>query len=63
MCGGKDKLKGTPSKDKRELKEDLLIIDLWTHGMDSIHDMHAVNTDATSNHSKNSEECLETADK
>ena len=46
--GGKDKLKGHPSKDVGELKGDLLIRDLWTQGTDSIHNMRVVNTDATS---------------
>ena len=32
-------------------KGDLLIRDLWTQGMDSIHDMHVVNIDAVSYHS------------
>ena len=61
MCGGKYKLEGSSSKDKGELKGDLLIRDLWTQGTDSIHDMCVVNTDATSYQSKNPEKCLETA--
>ena len=46
--GGKDKLKGYPSKDVGEPKGDLLIRDLWKQGTDSIHNMRVVNTDATS---------------
>ena len=30
MSGGKDNLKGYPSKDKEKLKMDLLIRELWT---------------------------------
>ena len=58
MCGGKYKLEGSSSKDKGELKGDLLIRDLWTQGTDSIHDMHVVNTESTSYHSKNPKKCL-----
>ena len=39
--------------DKGELKEYLLIGDLWTKGMDSIHDMRVINTDIIFYHSKN----------
>ena len=46
--GGKEKIKGYPPKDKGGLKGDILIRDLWTQGTGSIHDMHDVNTDATS---------------
>ena len=46
--GGKNKLKGSPSKDDGELKGVILIRDLWTQGMDSIHNKRVVNTDATS---------------
>ena len=59
--GGKEKLKGSPSKDDGELKGDLLIRDLWKQVMDSIHNMRVVNTDATSYQSKNPEKCLETS--
>ena len=47
-AGGKDKLKGLPSKDKQELKGVLLIRDLWMHGTDSIHDICVMNTEAPS---------------
>ena len=58
---GKDNLKGSPSKEKVYLKENLLIRNFWTQGTDSIHDMCVVNTDATSYQSKTPEKCLETA--
>ena len=63
MRGGKDKLKGSPSKDKEYLKGGLLIRDLWTQGMETIHDMLVMNTDAASYQSKTPEKCLETAEK
>ena len=34
----------TPSPESREQKEDLLIRDLWQNGIDSVHDIHVVNT-------------------
>ena len=37
--------KGAPKKDEEELRGDLLLQDLWTQGMDGIHNMHVVNTD------------------
>ena len=46
--GGKEKLKGSPSKDRGYLKGDLLIRDLWKQGTDSINNMGVVNTDTTS---------------
>ena len=65
--GGKAKVKETgkgteapPPKEGKE-KGDLLIRDLWNQGTGSIHDMHVVNTDAISYHSKTTEKCLETA--
>ena len=63
VCGGKEKLKGSSSKDKGELKGNLLIRELWTQGTDIIHDTHVGNTDATSYQSKPPEKCLETAEK
>ena len=59
----KDKLNGYPLNYKGGMKENLLIRDLWTQGTDSIHDMRAVNTDATSYQSKISEKFLETTEK
>ena len=59
--GGKNNLKYSPSKDVGELKWCILIRDLWTQGIDSIHNMRVVNTDATSYQSKFPERCLETA--
>ena len=38
-----------------EEKGNLLIWDLWTHGMDRIHGMHVVNTGAVSYQSKTPE--------
>ena len=54
---GKENIKGSPSKEEGEMKGDLLTIYLWTQGKDIIHDMNAVNTDATSYHSKTPEKC------
>ena len=61
--GGKKNIKGSLSKDKGELDEDLLIRYLWMKGAYIIHDMRAVNTEATSYQSKKPEKCLETAEK
>ena len=38
----------------------LLILDLWTQGTGSIHDMRVVNTDAIYYQFKTPEKCLET---
>ena len=46
--------------EEKDEKGDLLIQDIWTQGMDSIHGMCAVNTDANSYQSKTQEKCLET---
>ena len=62
VCGGKDKIKGSPSKNKGELKADLLIIDLWIKGMESIHKMRVMNNDATYHQSKTPKKCMDTAD-
>ena len=48
VFGGKDKLKGSSSKDEGQLKGYILIRDLYTQGTDSIHDMRIMNTSATS---------------
>ena len=40
-----------------------IIRDIWTQGMDSIHYICVVNTDAVSYHSKTPEKFLETADR
>ena len=61
--GGKERFKGSISKDKGELKGDLLIRYLWTQRVESIHDMRVVNIEAISYQSKNPEKCLETAEK
>ena len=65
--GGKAKAKGKGKEalptDEGEEKGNLLIWDLWTHGMDSIHDMRVVNTDAVSYQSKTPEKCLDTAER
>ena len=63
MCGGKNKIKGYPSKYKEEPKGDILIINLWMQSMESIHNMHVVDTDATSYQSKYPKKCLETSEK
>ena len=44
------------------MKGGILIRNLWMYRTVSIHDMHVVNTDATSYQSKNPEKCLETAE-
>ena len=60
---GKDKLKGPPSHDVGDMRGGLLIRDLWKQGMDSIHNMRVVNTDATSYQCKYPDKCLETTNK
>ena len=42
----KPKAGGAPLQDEGGAKGDLLILDLWKQGTDSIHDMCVVNTDA-----------------
>ena len=66
VCGGKAKAKAkfkeaSPQGEGGE-KGGLLIRDLYMQGTDSIHDMHAVNTDAISYQSKNPKKCMETSD-
>ena len=60
--GGKSKSKGkdkeAPSTEEGEEKGDLLIRDLWTQGMESIHGMRVVNTGAVSHQYKTPERCL-----
>ena len=51
-----------PSPEEGGEKGDLLIRDLWTQGTDSIHDMHVVNADAVSYHSRTPEKFQETAE-
>ena len=63
VCGGKDKLIGSPSKYEGEIKGDLPIRDIWMQGTDSIHNMCVLNTDATSYQSQTPEKCLETVEK
>ena len=63
MQGGKDKLKGSPHKDKKDLKGDIHIIDLWMQGMDSINDMRVVNKDTHFYLSKTPKKFLETPNK
>ena len=46
-----------------EQKGDLLIRDLWQQGLDSVHDMHVVNTDALSYVQKTPEKCLHKAER
>ena len=60
---GKEKLKGSPSKDEGNMKGTLLVRYLWTQGTDSTYDMHVVNTETTSYQSKSLEKCLKTSDK
>ena len=62
MCGGKEKLKRSPLKDEGELKGYILVRDLWKQGMDSIHNMCVINTDATSYQSKTPKKFLETTE-
>ena len=60
----KRKVKGkeAPRQDKGELKEDILLWDLYLQGMDSIHDTRVVNTDAVSYQSQKPKKCMETTD-
>ena len=48
MRGGKENLKRSYLKSEGELNWGLVIIYLWNQGVDSIHDIRAMNTDATS---------------
>ena len=56
------KINEAPPPEEEEDKGDLMIWDLWTQGMDSIHEMRVFNTDSVSYQSKTPEKCLETAD-
>ena len=55
VSGGKKKLKGSPSKDKGELKEGIFTRYLLMQGTNSIQDMRVINNDATFYQSKTSE--------
>ena len=46
-----------------EQKGDLLIHEIWQNGIDSVHDMHVVNTDKKSYLTKTPERCLQDAAK
>ena len=59
----KEKIKGSPLKNKGGMMGGLLIRDLWTQEKDSIHNMLSINTDTTSYQSKNSEKLMEAAEK
>ena len=63
MLVGKENLQWSPSQDVGDLKRNLLIRDLWIQGAYIIHDMHGVNTDATSYPSKLKNKCLENDEK
>ena len=63
MRGWKDNIKGSPKKDKGELKGGLLIRDLWMQGTDSIHNMNFVNTNATSYQCKSQNKFLKTTER
>ena len=60
---GKETAKGkeVPKLEEGEEKGDLLIQDIWNQGMDSIHNMLVVNTDAVSYQSNTPDKCIETA--
>ena len=62
---GKDKTKrkAAPPKDEGGVKWDILMIDLWKQGTDSINDMRFVNTDVISYQTQTPEKCLETAER
>ena len=51
----------TEAPDVTEQKGDLLIGDLWQQGIDSVHDMRVVNTDALSYVHRSPEKCLHEA--
>ena len=63
VCGGKENIKGSPSKYEGELKGYLLVRYLCMQGENSIHYMRVVNTDVTSYQSTTPEKCLKTAEK
>ena len=50
---------GAPPSEVTEQKGDLLIPDLWQNGMDSVHNIRVVNTDAKSHIAKAPEKCLQ----
>ena len=61
--GSKSKAKSsTPQLEATEQKGDLLILDFWQNGTDSVHDMRIVNTDANFHLAKTPEKCLQEAE-
>ena len=60
-ASGKKYQAGAPPPEVLEKKGDLQIRDLWQNGMDSIHDIHVVNTDAKSHMTKDPDKCLQEA--
>ena len=54
---------GAPPPEATEHKGDLLIRDLWQNGMDSVHGMRVVNTDAKSHSDKTPENYLQEAER
>ena len=59
----KTKVKGASPKEEGGVKGDILIQDLWTQGVDSIQDMHIMNSDTVFHQSKNPEKFLENAER
>ena len=53
----------TAAPEVTEQKGDLLILDLWQQGTDSVHYMRVMNTDALTYLSKAPEKCLQEAEK
>ena len=49
--------------EEGEDKGDLQIRGLWTQGMDNIHDIRVVNTNAVSYQSKTPEKCMDTTER
>ena len=52
-----------PLTEATEYKGDLLIRDLWQNGMDSVHTMRVLNTDAKYHSAKTPEKCLQEAER
>ena len=46
-----------------EQKSNLIIRDLWHNGIDSVYDMHVLNTEAKSHSAKTPEKCLQEAER
>ena len=53
----------TPPLEATEQKGDLLIREIWQNRNESVHDMHIVNTDASSHLANTPEKCIQEAER